>query len=104
MQVVRRTPSIPEVREDGRDWPPQAETMVGLRRLDNIQSCVTSVIQRKIPGDLIECGVWRGGSCIFMRAILAAYGVTDRTVLVADSFEGLPKSDSEGAPRSEPKI
>jgi O-methyltransferase len=97
VQLVRHAPFIPEVREAGRDWPPQAETMVGLRRLDNIQSCVTSVIQSEIPGDLIECGVWRGGSCIFMRAILAAYGVTDRTVWVSDSFEGLPKSNSEEA-------
>src|ERR1035438_669739 len=64
--------------------------MIGLKRMDNIQFCVTDIIRRKVPGDLIECGAWRGGACIFMRAILAAYGVKDRTVWVADSFEGLP--------------
>jgi len=37
---------------------------------------------------LIETGVWRGGATIFMRAILKAHGVTDRTVWVADPFEG----------------
>jgi O-methyltransferase len=98
-QVVKYSPFSPEVREVGGDWPAQAETMVGLKRLDNIQYCVTSVIQRKIPGDLIECGAWRGGSCIFMRAILATYGVKDRVVWVSDSFEGLPKpaANSEDA-------
>jgi O-methyltransferase len=49
------------------------------------------VIRRGVPGDLIETGVWRGGATIFMRAVLAAYGDTGRSVWVADSFRGLPK-------------
>lgn len=77
-------------REEGRDWPAIAETMIGLKRLDNLGSCVRDVLERKVPGDLIETGVWRGGATIFMRAVLKAYGVTDRNVWVADSFEGLP--------------
>jgi O-methyltransferase len=92
LQLVEYTPFDPEARAVGRDKP-DAETMVGLRRLDNLQFCVTDVIRRKVPGDLIECGAWRGGSCILMRAILAAYGVKDRVVWVSDSFEGLPKPD-----------
>lgn len=82
---------IPKVRELGRDVPKHAATMIGLRRMDNIQSCLEQVIADGIPGDCIETGVWRGGATIFMRAILAAYQVTDRTVWVADSFQGLPK-------------
>lgn len=65
-------------------------TMIGRPRLDNLQFCVEDVIRNKVPGDMIETGVWRGGATIFMRAILKAHGVTDRTVWVADSFEGLP--------------
>jgi len=80
-------------RAEGRDWPTEAETMIGLARLQNLQDCVTSVIRRGIPGDLLEAGVWRGGASIFMRAVLKAYGEEDRTVWVADSFEGLPKPD-----------
>ena len=77
-------------RFEGRDWPPNAETMIGLRRLNNLQYCVETVIQDGVPGDLVETGVWRGGASIFMRAILAAYGQTARTVWVADSFRGVP--------------
>jgi hypothetical protein len=47
---------------------------------------------------LIETGVWRGGATIFMRAMLKTYGVADRTVWVADSFEGLPEPDAEKFP------
>lgn len=74
----------------GDHWPVRAHTMIGLKRLDNIQFCVETAIKDGIPGDLIETGVWRGGACIFMRAILKAYGDTTRTVWVADSFVGLP--------------
>lgn len=83
-------PDAKLLREEGRDWPRLAHTMIGVKRMNNLQFCVEDVIRRGVPGDLIETGVWRGGACIFMRGILKAYGVTDRTVWVADSFAGLP--------------
>jgi O-methyltransferase len=83
----------PESRRTGRDWPRGAETMVGLARLDNVHQCVLDVIRNDVPGDLIETGVWRGGTTIFMRALLAALGDEDRKVWVADSFAGLPRPD-----------
>jgi O-methyltransferase len=91
----------PEVRREGRDWPPTADTMIGLVRLRSLRDCVETVVRDGVPGDLIETGVWRGGASIMMRAVLAAYGVTDRTVHVADSFQGLPKPDVEQHPLDE---
>jgi hypothetical protein len=75
-----------------------AVSMLPLARFDNLQACIVDVLMRGVPGDLIETGVWRGGATIFMRAVLKAYGVTDRTVWVADSFEGLPEPDAEKYP------
>jgi Macrocin-O-methyltransferase (TylF) len=75
-----------------------AVSMLPLARFENLQSCIVDVLERKVPGDLIETGVWRGGATIFMRAVLKAYGVQDRTVWVADSFEGLPVPDAEMFP------
>jgi hypothetical protein len=86
-------------RATGHDSPPTAHTMIGLRRLDQLQRCVEDVIHSQVPGDLIETGVWRGGASIFMRAVLRVHGVTDRTVWVADSFEGLPAADLEHYPQ-----
>ena len=80
-------------RMKGLDWPADAETMIGLQRLDNLRYCITGVIREGVPGDLIETGVWRGGAAIFMRAVLKAYGDTERTVWAADSFRGLPKPE-----------
>ena len=56
------------------------------------------MIQNQIPGDFIETGVWRGGACILMRAVLNAYGVKDRRVWVADSFQGVPPPDLKKYP------
>src|SRR5262249_7246717 len=56
------------------------------------------VITHEVPGDFIETGIWRGGACIMLRAVLAAYDVTDRIVWCADSFEGLPPPDAEKYP------
>jgi len=92
-------PFDPQLREQGGDWPETAETMIGLRRLDNLQACVEGVLKSRVPGDLIETGVWRGGATIFMRAILKAHGVEDRRVWAADSFQGVPPPDPERYPQ-----
>ncbi len=93
LELVRVTPADTDGYTWGTREAEDAETMIGLKRLDNLQFCVTDILRRKVPGDLIEAGVWRGGATIFMRAILQAYKVQDRNVWVADSFEGLPKAD-----------
>ncbi len=77
-------------RTIGSDWPAHAHTMIGWKGLSNIQSRVESILADKIPGDLIECGVWRGGACVLMQAMLKVYGETTRQLWVADSFKGVP--------------
>jgi O-methyltransferase len=84
-----------ERREVGADWPMNATTMVGMRRLDQLQECIEAIIRDEVEGDLIETGVWRGGASIFMRAALLAFGGGERAVWLADSFEGLPASRPE---------
>jgi O-methyltransferase len=96
--LVRPTPVDPAARAEGRDWPLSAETMVGLRRLDNLQHCISDVVANGVPGDIIETGVWRGGAMIFARGLLEALGDTDRLVWCADSFAGLPPPDPERYP------
>lgn len=98
LQLVKESTVTPDQIEEGNILPGYADTMIGLKRLDNLQSCVETVIRESVAGDLIETGVWRGGACIFMRAILAAHGIENRKIYVADSFEGLPKPDVEKYP------
>jgi len=67
--------------------------MIGKARMSQIRAAVFQVVNNNVPGDLVETGVWRGGACIYMRAILKALDVRDRIVWAADSFEGLPPAD-----------
>ena len=97
--MVRVSPPDSAARVDGSVMrPSDAETMIGLKRLDNLQNCIVDVLKQDVPGDLIEAGAWRGGATIFMRAVLQAYGDTERNVWVADSFEGLPKPNEAAYP------
>lgn len=81
-------------RLKGQDWPTHALTMIGTKRLNNFERCIRRVIQADIPGDIIECGVWRGGACLVAQSVLIESGEWKRRKLfVADSFEGLPKPD-----------
>ncbi len=98
LQIVKTADVSERQRTEGEVWPGYADTMIGLKRLNNLQHCVETVLREGVEGDLIETGVWRGGACILMRAVLAAYGVEDRKVFVADSFEGLPKPDAGAYP------
>lgn len=82
-----------DVRAIGRDWPKTAVTMIGSARLRNLRVLADQVLSENVPGDMLEAGVWRGGACILLRGLLAARGVRDRKVWVADSFEGLPPPD-----------
>lgn len=75
---------------DLRNVTELSHSMIGRKRLQNIQHCIETVLADGVAGDFIETGIWRGGACIFMRGVLMAYGVTDRIVWAADSFEGVP--------------
>jgi macrocin-O-methyltransferase TylF-like protien len=83
------------VREQGFDWPSTAPSMIGARRMQNVRSECERVIRADVSGDFMETGVWRGGACIMMRAVLRAYQVLDRRVIAADTFAGFPPP-SEG--------
>ena len=94
-RLAREVGFDPNLRLEGLDHPSLGHTMIGLKRLDNVQFCVESALADAVPGDLMETGVWRGGTTIFMRAILKAHQITDRKVWVADSFQGLPPPNEE---------
>ncbi len=88
----------PKLREYGWDWPSMAHSMIGRKRMENLRQLAERVLFDGIRGDFIETGVWRGGACIYLRAILEAYGVKGRRVWAADSFEGLPPPDASAYP------
>lgn len=72
-------------RLNGLDW--NGYTMIGLRRLDNLEHCINDVIKNNISGAIVECGVWRGGAMIFANGVLRENSVV-RNIYVCDVFDG----------------
>ena len=101
LEIVQADKVPQSAFENGSEYPApeQSETMIGLRRLTQLQEATRDVLARGVPGDFIECGVWRGGACILMRAALDVYGDKQRCVWAADSFEGLPRPNVAAYPR-----
>jgi Macrocin-O-methyltransferase (TylF) len=110
--VIYRDPPIPtpwlpsgefdlDARVRGVDWPSQAHTMIGFRRLENLQRLAESVLADKIPGDFLEAGVARGGAMVFLRGVLRVHDVTDRTIWLADSFQGFPEPSPDELPEAD---
>ena len=80
----------------GRDWPPYGHTMVGHMRLRNIRDLLQRVKQDKVEGDYVEMGVWRGGSCIYAKAVIdVELEQPERHVHLLDAF-GLVKDYNHG--------
>lgn len=67
-------------------------TLLTAAQLNLLESAVLTLEERKVPGDFIEAGVWRGGVIVFLRALLGVYGVPDRRIFAADSFAGIPQN------------
>ncbi|MBX3172027.1 MAG: class I SAM-dependent methyltransferase [Candidatus Eremiobacteraeota bacterium] len=73
---------------------PVGHTLLGQEALTSLRNCARQAIWLRVPGDFMECGTWRGGACILLRAIQNALGVgSRRRTWVADSFQGLPQPD-----------
>jgi O-methyltransferase len=65
------------------------ETMTSLERMYALYQAVGHVVDQGVPGDLLECGVWRGGSVMLMVSVLRARGCTDRSIWLYDTFDGM---------------
>ena len=83
----------PELREVVRAARPhtrtQSEAIVALH------DAVQHVVRAGIPGALVECGVWKGGSLLVIARALLGLGATDRDLFGFDTFTGMPPATRE---------
>lgn len=73
-------------------------TMTSLDRRASLLGAVDHVVRHGIAGDIVECGVWRGGSMMAVALALLARGDTARHLYLYDTFEGM--SEPTAADRS----
>lgn len=73
-------------------------TMTTIERISALRLAVEYVVKHEIPGDIVECGVWRGGSMMAAVYTLLALGDTSRRVVLYDTFKGMgPPTQEDGA-------
>lgn len=64
-------------------------TQTSIERLYSLYQTCQYIIKNKISGDLVECGVWKGGSAMMMAYVFKSKGITDRKIYLYDTFEGM---------------
>ncbi len=79
-------------------------TMVTNKKLINLYNLVHKAINLDLPGDIVECGVWHGGSAAVMAVALRDLPHTEeRTLWLFDSFQGLPPPDEKDGRKAKEK-
>ncbi|WP_298967618.1 TylF/MycF/NovP-related O-methyltransferase [uncultured Methylobacterium sp.] len=77
----------------------QPYTMVPLENLVQTMQIVIDVVRENRPGDLVECGTWKGGSSFAMLLIQKyVFGRIVKPVWMFDSFQGLPEAEERDGP------
>ncbi len=70
-------------------------SMTSLERMFGLYQALCYVLENKIPGDFVECGVWKGGSAMMIALVLKKYGITDKKIYLYDTFEGMTEPTEE---------
>jgi hypothetical protein len=73
-------------------------TMTSPERVVALRDAISYVLDRGLPGDIMECGVWRGGSMMVVAQLLVERGERRRLHL-CDTFEGMSEPTAQDVSR-----
>ena len=68
-------------------------TATSIERVDALLSAINYLERNNIEGDFVECGVWKGGSCMAMAKKLLKNNSKSRKIWLFDTFEGMTEPD-----------
>lgn len=69
----------------------KAYTLTNKWRVLAIILSIQHIARHNLPGCIVECGVWKGGSMMAIALALMNQGITDRHLYLFDTFQGMPK-------------
>jgi hypothetical protein len=81
----------------------QEYTMTSPERIAAVCDAARYLVRNRIAGDIVECGVWRGGSMMAIARTLVEEGDTDRQLYLYDTYTGMTEPtefDADGKGRS----
>jgi O-methyltransferase len=71
-------------------WKVKPYTLTSHERVAALRQAVIYIVKAEVPGAIVECGVWRGGSMLVIAHTLVELGATDRDLYLFDTFESMP--------------
>ncbi len=63
-------------------------TLLSTEKMYDLYQATKYIAQRKVPGDIVECGVFLGGAVMLAAGTLAELGITDKDIYLYDTFAG----------------
>ena len=70
---------------------PTKYTMTSMEKCYSLYKAIQYIANGDIPGDIVECGVWRGGSAMLSALTLIELKQTQRKIYLYDTYEGMPE-------------
>ena len=64
-------------------------TVTSIERMFSLYEATRYITENIIPGDIVECGVWRGGSSMICASMLRLMGDTRRKIFMYDTYAGM---------------
>lgn len=95
VQKAKKLPSDFETRHREVYESISPFTMTSPERVFSLIEAVHYIEKYKIKGDIVECGVWKGGSMMAVAETLISLKNLDRQLYLYDTFEGMPPPGSE---------
>ena len=75
-----------EIYEECNDY-----TMTSIESMYALYKAVEYIVHQKVPGDFVECGVWKGGSAMIIARTLLKLNEKGRKIYLYDTFTGMTK-------------
>jgi len=90
LRSVRKDP-FPDIDEATKKLfqSVQEITLSGLERVAALRQAVEYIVRNNIPGDVVECGVWKGGSMVAIARTLLEQKSDVRRLYLFDTFNGM---------------
>ncbi len=70
-------------------------TLISVERGYSLYKSIEYIVKKEIPGAFIECGVWKGGSCLLMALTLEKMNIHNRKIYLYDTFDGMSEPTEE---------
>ena len=66
-------------------------TLTSAASIYSLIEAISYIVRRNIPGSIVECGVWRGGSMMAAALTLSSLNCQDRDLYLFDTYEGMTR-------------